>query len=379
MAQSGVLLRSVDGQCSTNFPDGKKPIISGFTGTFGGEVVLNGSFSSDRSAPFHFLRGNPSTLGAVAIGNCYRHSNRDSYNGNGACIYAPKLAGTTVVGETPASGRTHTLSFPASRSCFVTGVIKIETESFYDAVQSEQLKNLRMRNANDDALLLQIMFWDSSAPENYTNPRHFVKSLGFVGAGLSAGYGTPNSAVQQLSGQWIRFLMYYKASSAPGVRDGCSQMLQKPALSNGAVEFDYAESEASIEQVNDQRRTVPFFRFRPAEKCNFMYDRDGLVDPLVDHVEFCYYGREGQIHDIMYDDVWVSDTCEAVWLCTHPTLDESWQSGKIHLAPYTGASSSAIAIDTSGAAPFLLSDNVYAVRVNSNGAESNAVLLRAAE
>ena len=375
--QTVELIICSDGTATTEAPDGNKPIISGFTGSFGGDVVINGVFTAHSAAPDQFIRGQSALIGtpALAASTKYVHSAIDDYNGTGAVIHAHKSVGTTAVGVE--GGGDPLVEFAtAKKSGYVTGLIKIVSQHL--SADGSQAKVLRFRNADGEALLFRTPQWSSLDDVTFVSMNDFVYSQGFA---ASAGGGTTASGTQLFSGEWIRFWMYFKASSAAGVRDGSEQMMQKSAQVNGESFFDYKDTAGVELALNDQRYPSPVpARFRPNGGVAIIpHPTHPLVVSSCDvkAFELAYYARDEQEHDFMYQDIWFSETPEDVYLHTLPTLTASFSTGKLDLVPYSNRTTSSVTVDTSKTGAFVGSDNIYMTVRNSNGMESNAVLLRA--
>ncbi|QNK59312.1 hypothetical protein [Paenibacillus sp. PAMC21692] len=375
---TGKLERRTDGLSplyTTEAEDGFMPTITGFSGELNGEMTLDGFFSAKNSSQSFFLKGDSGNIGIPAFGNEYKHSDVDSYGEHGACIAAPKIAGNTNIG-TLASGSDSSIPLDEpTDEFFFTGMIKLVTENYGGA--DAQVKIFRLRNENAEALMYATPQWAGSGATRGA-VQDFVWSVGFNG---SSGYGTHESGAAILSGEWVRVFMYYKASSELGVFDGAQLMARKSSATNELF-FQFRESDSEQSNFNDWRKkgvqTLPAI-FKPAKVAN-IFDRATpprskyLADMLMP-----YYARANQVFECRLDCIYGNDSMESVWLANSDDINIAFATGKLELQKQISRTENRIVIDASTLGNLDISDNIYAIVVNSNRQPSTGILVRAAE
>lgn len=358
-----------DNTMSTSYPDGKKSIIESIEGNFGGAVTLLGEFSAYQSQHTHWLRGNPSALGTPALPTStkYVHSNIDSYNGNGASMYAKKNPGTTAIGVD--GGGEAVLSFnEPKRSMYVTFMMKIVNQNLNAGAEGPQIKSHRIRNSAKQAISYRTPQFQSANGVTVDSMQDFCWTAQMQG---SSGVGPNEAGNDLIGGTWIRSWMYTCASTAPGIMDGAAQIMQKRATTGGFY-YNYRETGGANLSVNDGRLLNPTPRMRVANNCCVMPNIIDGRDCFAYDYEWPYYSRSLQEFYVLIDDFRLSETPEGVWAHNLPTLTQSLIAGKVSDIPYYNRTSSVIELNAISVAPFVAGDDIYFTVINSNGVESNA-------
>lgn len=355
--------------------DGNFPTVSSATGTFGSDITLNGFFSAKNSSQTFFYKGDPDNVGVALFGNTYKSSLADSYSGNGACLSAPKNEGQTGIGEL-LTGNHRTITFTPSNEFFFTGVMKIITTDFGDSTDS-QIKVFRFRNADGDALMLATPQW-TGAGATYNTMRDFIYTNGLDS---TSALGESAGGDAMVSGEWVRFLMYYRGSDEINILDG-SQFYARKDTSNGECFFQFFDNDRA---VNDWRKNngldIPVI-FKPSANNINMFSKNPLfpfTDNVVADLECPYYARDSQVFEVRLDCLYGNNSMESVVYTNNENINIALESGKIEFARQISRNGTQIIVDTSVVSSrFLSSENVYEFVINSNRQPSAARLARAA-
>lgn len=344
---------------SSRYVDGNRAVINSFSGVIdnGQTLTLNGHFSADRNGELFTRIATTAQVGQELVPS-YVVSTGDSWYGTGASL----VAETTDGNSWKAGSASPIITHESLTEFYYSLRFKIEVIDYGVGAEAPQIKFQRpLVFSGHEGTLLPILFFNEDGTTNQLQANYY-------GQASSSYYSEDQAVLDNIWEDWHTSIGYYKFNNS-GKKDGCVFQFMKNE--NSKLPYFNFLNAANI-NCNDQRFTGDLNEF-----FNPVYYFESLLSPQ-NSTQFWlpFFKRNSTVINMWIDGLIANSSPESVWLIAGDDIDVAHSTGKAVHIPQTSRSLTEIVV-TVYMGDFIPSDDIYVYVRNSNGRNSEPVLVRA--